>query len=160
MLFLIVLGAGVLILGIAYIVNIIQTKHHAQGEANWLRVDGQITGTSVYCHTRRLPDRTETTHTPVVTYSYTIDGMTYTSDKRDFFAYTRHSMPDRDDAEQFIADYHSGDTVEVRFNPANPAQSALITQKPVAHNAVVWYGVMSVTMGSLIIALGVWLTIR
>lgn len=160
MVFLIVLGAGVLILGIAYIVNTFQTKNRAQGEANWLKVDGTITNTSVYTHTRRLPEKTETTYTPGVTYSYTVDDTLYTNDKRDFFDYSRHTMSDRESAETFIADYQSGNVIDVRFNPANPAQSVLISHRPLAHNAIIWYGVMSVTMGSLIIALGVWLSIR
>ncbi len=151
--FLIVLGAGVILLGLACIIVIIRIKRGGQGIQNWPKVPGKVVEAFVYTHERKTTDVTTVTHTPVIKFSYSVDGTTYTSTKLDAAPSETHSYLDRAKADTWVAAYPVGRAVAVHYNSQNPKQAVLMTQKPIAHNAVLWYGIVNFFLGIGAIAL-------
>ncbi len=153
--FLIVFGAGTLLLGAAYAISIIITRARNEGTANWPKVTGSIEHAYVYQHDRSTSSGKETTYTPVVGYTYTVGDQNYQAHKRNFLPYNEASLTSHEQAEAISARYSPGGDVVVYYNPTNPAQAVLEKPKAIAHMAVFWYGIVCVLLGGGMIAMGV-----
>lgn len=153
--FLIVLGAGVSLLGLAFIIWIVVTKRREQGTANWPHVLGEIRESMVIPFEREMPRGIERTYTYVVTYEYVVDGEIYTASNRNFLPGIRATSLSLAKAETFVRRYPAGSWIPVYYNPANPKQAALEIPRPVAHNAVLYFGVTNLVLGIVIVALGI-----
>jgi len=151
--FLIVLGAGVIILGIGCIIATIRVKRGGQGIPNWPDVTGTVVDAFVYHHERKTTESTTETFTPVIEYTYSVRGQAYTSSKQGISPYFARSYQDRGQAEAVVRAYPVNSAVTVRYNPSNPKQAVLKAPKALAHNAVLLYGVVNVLMGIGAIAL-------
>lgn len=156
--FLIVLGAGTIIFGLGCIISIIRLKRKGQGTANWPKVRGTITESFVYTHKRTMMEQTEITYTPVVAYTYVVNGTTYMANKRDLSPYYENSIPQNAKAKALITDLPVGKGVRVRYNPQAPEQSVLRVSRPIAHNSVVLFGMttMLIGIGSIVLAVVLW----
>ena len=155
MVFLIFLGSGAILLGLAFVVWMAVTKRHAQGIANWPDVEGQIVQAQVSLLERETPEGVERTYTPVLAYDYAVAGRSYTSRRLNFLPASSATYTDGKLAQAAIAPYPAGAQAKVYYNPANPKQSALQKPRPTAHNAVILYGVVAMIVGAGIIALGI-----
>ena len=139
--FLIVLGGGTALLGLAFIIWMAVSKQRQHGTPNWPYVQGEVIASQVVPFERETALGIERTFTPVVEYRYTVEGLPYTSK-------TRNSLPDMTAtthdllmATRIITRYPVGAWVRVTYNPVNPQQAVLEAPKPVAHNAVLFYGI-------------------
>ena len=155
MAFLIVFGAGTLLLGAAYVISIIVTRTRNEGTANWPGVTGSVKNAYVYQHDRSTSAGTTTTYTPVVGYTYTVADQEYQAYKRNFLPYDQASLKSQEEAEAVCARYPSEAEVEVYYNPTNPSQAVLEKPKAVAHMAVFWYGIVCIFLGGGMIAIGI-----
>jgi hypothetical protein len=155
MAFLIVFGAGTLLLGVAYVISIIVTRSRNEGTANWPKVMGSIKQAYVYRHDRSTSEGTTTTYTPVVGYTYTVEEQEYQAYKRNFLPYDQASLYTKEQAEELCAQYPLEGAIEVYYNPTNHAQAVLEKPKAVAHMAVFWYGLVCMLLGGGMIALGI-----
>ena len=153
--FLIVLGSGAFVLGLAFVVWIAVTKQRGQGTANWPHVKGQVVGAEVVPLERETSSGMQRTFTPIVAYVYEVEGQSYRARNVDFLPDTSATYRSREGAQAAIAEYSEGSTVDVFHNPANPKQAALEVPKPTAHNAVLFYGVVNMVAGAIIIAIGI-----
>jgi hypothetical protein len=156
--FLIVLGAGAVILGVGCIVAMIRTKRALQGVPNWDTITGTVLEAFVYRHTRRTTDETRITFTPRVKYMYEIAGEPYTSSKLDTLPYYVTSACDSAEAQTIIQKYPVDSAVTVYYNPNNPKQAMLKVPKAFANRTILLYGIVNVLLGGAIIALGIVLT--
>jgi hypothetical protein len=155
MAFLIVFGAGTLLLGAAYVIFIIITRARNEGTANWPQVTGSILDAYIYQHDRSTSSGTTTTYTPVVGYTYTVEDQAYQSHKRNFLPYEQASFTTQAEAEAVRAHYTAGEEVPVYYNPTNHAQSVLEKPKAIAHMAVLWYGFVCMLLGGGMLAMGI-----
>jgi hypothetical protein len=155
MAFLIVFGAGALLLGLAYVISIIISRVRNEGTANWPKVTGSIKNAYVYQHDRSTSSGKETTYTPVVGYTYTVGDQNYQAHKRNFLSYSQASLTSPEEAEAIRARYSPGGDVVVYYNPNNPAQAVLEKPKAIAHMAVFWYGIVCMLLGCGMIAIGI-----
>lgn len=155
MAFLIVFGAGTLLLGVTFVISIIITRSRHEGTANWPGVPGLVNTSYVYQHDHTTSAGTETTYTPVIGYTYTVADRSYQSHKRNALPYDRSTFASLDDAQEVVSRYPVGSSTKVFYNPHNIAQSILEKPKPVAHMAVLWYGIICLLLGGGMIALGI-----
>ncbi|MGC9521705.1 MAG: DUF3592 domain-containing protein [Anaerolineae bacterium] len=153
--FLIVLGSGAFLLGLAIIVWIALTKRRGQGTPNWPKVPGTVVAARVVPFEHETPEGDEKTFTPLITYEYRVNGQTFESQRRNFLPGESATYQERSEAEAVVMRYPPGAPVSVSYNPANPKQAALEPPRPVAHNAVLYYGVTNLVAGALIVALGI-----
>lgn len=153
--FLIIFGGCVIVLGIACIVTTVTVKRSDQGLGNWPKVAGEVLRAFVYRHERSTSEGTTVTHTPVVKYVYVVAEEHYTSQKRDYLPSDKATYQDETKAVGVVRETPVGSTVTVRYNPNAPQQALLSVPKPVAHNTVLWFGIVNVVMGALMIALAV-----
>ncbi len=153
--FLIFLAAGLIVFGAVYVIATLSLKRSAQGIANWPQTSGQIRQAFVYRHERRTPKETTVTFTPVVEYVYTVGERQYTSRKREFVPYDRATYTDEQQAAAVLAALPPGKAVTVWYNPDVPQQAALKVEKPHAHNFVLFFGIVNMIVGALLIGLAV-----
>lgn len=153
--FLIVFGGCLIVFGTVYVISTIVIKRSFQGTANWPKAAGEVLRAFVYRHERRTLKETSITYTPVVEYTYTVEGLPYTSQKRDFAPYDCATFTEEKKAAEIVAELPPGKPVTVRYNPDVPEQSALKVEKPRMHNTVLLFGVANALMGVLMIVLAV-----
>jgi len=153
--FLIVLGSGAFLLGLATIIWISQTKRLGYGTPNWPAVPGRVISVGVSELTRETSDGMVSSFTPIVTYEYELDGVAYRSERLNALSDVHRTFANRPSAASVIVAYAPETPVDVYYNPANPKQALLNPPKPIAHNAVQSFGVTSLIIGALIIALGI-----
>jgi hypothetical protein len=153
--FLIVLGSGVALLGLAFIIWMAVFKQRHYGTPNWPYVEGEVIASRVVPFAREVSSGIEYTFTPVVEYRYTVSGLPYTSQNLSFVPGASVSTHELLQATSVVSRYPAGSWVPVYYNPANPKQAALTVPKPVAHNAVLFYGITNLVAGIAIIALGI-----
>ncbi len=151
--FLYVLGAGSILLGLGFIIATILVRRSRQGIANWPDTMGTVTQSEIYRHERRTQKATTVTYTPTVAYTYTLEGQTYTAGKRSGEPYYMDSFEDEAEARDVLEGYAPGSAVKVYYNPAAPGQAVLEKPRAILHNAVIWYGITIILMGSGAIAL-------
>jgi hypothetical protein len=155
MAFLIVFGAGAVLLGVAYVISIIITRTRNEGTANWPQANGSILDAYIYQHDRSTSEGTTTTYTPVVGYTYTVEDQAYQSHKRNFLPYDQATFTTQAEAEDVKMRYAPGVEVPVYYNPTNHAQSVLEKPKAIAHMAVLWYGIVCILLGGGMLAMGI-----
>ncbi len=153
--FLIVLGSGTFLLGLAFVIWIVLTKRRGYGPPNWPAVAGQVTSSSLVSLQRETPRGVEQTYTPLVHYTYTTAGESYQGYRRNLLPDHAATYQDPAAARRAIVEYPQGAAVKVYHNPANPRQAVLEIPKAVAHNTVLLYGVTCMVAGAIIIALGI-----
>lgn len=153
--FLIFLGSGVALLGLAFIIWMAVSKHRHYGTPNWPHVEGEIVESLVVHLKRETAHGIETTYTPWIQYRYTVDDLPYTSDTRNFLPDVNATTKDLLKATRIVTHYPVGAYVRVYYNAAHPVQSALEIPKPVAHNAVLFYGIANFVVGIGIVVLGI-----
>ena len=151
--FLIVLGVATIIFGLGCIISTIKLKRAGQGISNWPIVGGIVKHSFVYPHARRTLEHAEETHTPVSIYEYVVDGKSYKSSKRAPVPYLENTVDLSEKADAMLANLPDGTVVRVRYNPHAPDQSVLHVSRPIAHNAVGWFGFTNIVMGVLSIVL-------
>ena len=155
--FLIVLGGGVALLGLAFIIWMVVWKQRQHGTPNWPYVQGDVIASRVVPFAREAAYGTDHTYTTLLEYRYTVDGLPYTSNTQNFLpdkpATTRNLLR----ATGIVSLYPEGSVVRVYYNPANPKQATLEVPKPVAHNAVLFYGITNLIAGIAITVLGIML---
>jgi hypothetical protein len=153
--FLIVLGSGVALLGLAFIIWMVIWKRRRHGTPNWPYVQGEVIASRVVPFSREIPGGKDHTYTTLVEYLYTVGGLPYTSHKLNFLADAPATTRDLLAATGVVTRYPERSIVRVYYNPANPKQSALEAPKPTAHNAVLFYGITNLVAGIAIVALGI-----
>lgn len=153
--FLIFLGSGVMLLGLAHLIWMVVTKRRSYGIANWPSVEGQILAASVSTLERETPEGIKRTHTPVVTYAYEVAGQPHTSHRLNFLPDSSTTYADVTLARAVLSSFPTGARAKVYYNPTNPQQSVLVKPHPSAHNAVILYGVVTMIAGLGIVILGI-----
>ncbi len=151
--FLYFLGAGSILLGLSFIIVTILIRRSSQGIANWPDTTGTVIKSEIYRHERRTQTATTVTYTPTVAYTYTVEGRTYTADKRNTEPYYMASFKDEEEAQDVLKVYAPGSAVKVYYNPAAPEQAVLEKPRATLHNTVIWYGIVIMLIGSGAIAL-------
>lgn len=153
--FLIVFGAGVFLMGLAYAVWTLVVKRREQGTGNWPHTEGRINASFLYEHERETGAGLIRSYTPVVRYAYEVDGQAYESARRNFLPYDAKTFENRMDAKAVVVTYAKDKVVPVYYNPHNPKQAVLEIPKPQAHNAELWYGMTNVLCGIGMLVLGI-----
>ena len=153
--FLIVLGSGTFLLGLALIIWISVTKRRGYGTPNWPTVTGHVLSATAVEVDRETSNGMVSTFTPVIRYEYEVEGTLHSSARLNFLSDEHRTFEEHRAAGHVVARYPIGAPVDVFYNPANPKQAALDVPKPAAHNAVLAYGVTNLMAGALIIALGI-----
>jgi hypothetical protein len=153
--FLIVLGSGVALLGLAFIIWIAVAKQRHYGTPNWPHVQGEVTASRVVPFSRETAHGRDHTYTTLLEYHYMVGGLPYSSKNRDFLPDAASTTRDLLKATRVVSRYPEGSSVRVYYNPANPKQAALEVPKPVAHNAVLFYGITNLVAGIIIAVLGI-----
>lgn len=158
--FLIVLGGGAFLLGLGCVIWMALSKQRGHGTPNWPKVVGRVLDASVSTLVRETPEGIVTTFTPIVHYEYAVDAEIHTGKRLHFLPSETLTTRSRFEADQIVAQYPENSAVDVYYNAANPKQAALKLPEPVAHNAVLFFGVTNVVTGALIVALGIVLLSR
>ena len=87
------------------------------------------------------------TYTPVVTYTYTVEGQSYTSKRRTTAPYPQRTFTDRTQAEAVLATYPAGGVVTVHYNPRAPQFAVLELTRPAGYHAELWFGIFNLGLG-------------
>lgn len=153
--FLIVLGSGVSLLGLAFLIWIAITKQREHGTPNWPSVKGEVLESKVVAFERETPEGIERTFTPLVKYRYTVGERSFTSADLNFLPDSTATYRVGAKAEAVVARYPAGSPVSVFYNPSTPGQAVLEIPRPAAHNAILFYGITNLVVGAAIIALGI-----
>lgn len=153
MVFLLVFGIGIALLGLAWILLTLRARRRQQGTGNWPYVTGTVLSASIYEHTRVNSDGAITRYTPLVSYSYSVDNQAYVGRRLAFRPYDEVSYGDRLLAQRELDPYPVGSQVKVYYNPQAPDQASLRIPRPAGQRLVLWYGIMNVTLGVLMAAL-------
>lgn len=158
--FLIVLGSGAFLLGLAVVIWISITKQRGHGTPNWPKVAGRVLESKVTALERETPEGMVTTYTPLVRYEYAVAGEVYTGRRFAFQPGETVTTKAPVEAARVVAAYPVATKVDVFYNAANPKQAALKLPKPAAHNAVLFFGITNMVMGGVILTLGILLLSR
>ena len=102
---------------------------------DWVSTRGTIITSKIKVMGMRSRGGRTQTNIPVVEYSYQVGGQSYQNDK----LYAGHAFGgDKKQAtEKFLEQYPEGGSVEVFYNPNNPAESALHKNNPNVRGIVV-----------------------
>ena len=113
---------GLLVAAVAVLVHLMISRADDEVGA-WPTVPGRVVATGVE-GAPIVPGRSRggTHYLPVVTYGYQVDGRAYTSN----VVWGRSSYNTQGGAEWFLDSYPPGTPVTVHYDPANPANAALI----------------------------------
>jgi hypothetical protein len=136
---------GVCLAGAATIL-FISDRQRSAAAASWPSVEGRITASAVETRERAgRRNRDRDRYLPTVRYDYRVGGRGF-SNGRIWLTETK-SWKSRAGAEEAIAAFPAGAAVPVFYDPANPADSALIVK------GVVWPFVIMFLAGMLLIGL-------
>jgi hypothetical protein len=116
------LSIGFLVVGaILLLIGLYQRKKVAASQA-WPSTQGTIVDTRVRERAAGVDDESSASYSPVISYTFEVNGTTHTSDRH---AFGRVSYATKGQAERRIANYPKGSRVEVFYNPDKPAESVL-----------------------------------
>jgi hypothetical protein len=149
--FLLVLGIGVVLVGSSYILLVLLGRRKHEHLGTWPTTTGTVKASFVYKHTPRLGRAP--TYTPVVRYTYTVDGETYTSETLTMTPGEPLTFRDEQKAHAVVAKYPPKSTVDVGYNPQSPTQASLTRRKPTGFNTGLFTGLANVAIGAVLIAL-------
>lgn len=121
-----VLGLIFGILGVIFIIVALVSRKKAQTAQGWPVTAGAVTGVDVRAHQDYDEDSgtTTTNFEPVVNYTYNVMGQTYTGSKIAFGA----NRFDQRTAQNKVAGYAPGSSIQVHYNPQKPADAVLETK--------------------------------
>jgi hypothetical protein len=88
-------------------------------------------------------------YSPRITYRYTVAGQTYQSNRYSFGA----STPNRRSAEEIVASYHPGTTINAHYNPEKPSEAVLKTEAR-GINVFLIVGIVLLVIGVMIGCVG------
>jgi hypothetical protein len=141
-------GIGALILG-----GGIQSRRRATASMRWPEAAGTVLKSEVVHHVSTDVDGdTDETWIPSVRYRYEVGGGSYESER------LRFGKPGQESAElasKVLESYPVGSRIKVRYNPANPSDATVQTEKPGIGSAVFVGGTFLVLgAASLVVAIG------
>jgi len=101
----------------------------ADESANWPKVEGVVSNSSVRTYTpvgqmNRAFTDSDSTYYPEFRYTYTVDRQTYTS-SRYSLGESGQGFPDREDAQKAASEHPAGSKVDVFYDPADPSSAVL-----------------------------------
>jgi hypothetical protein len=137
---------GIAISGLGYI------DYQSQGDAlqNAVNVTGTVTGTEIVTDSggrRSSPD-----HSPVISFNYSYNGQSYSSDNTYPPGDTQRELNSRSAAEKIAQNYSTGTTVTAYVNPENPGEAFL--KKKRSNDPVIFMGIGAVViLGGLYVIL-------
>lgn len=149
--FLLVLGIGFILIGLTYIALIVTERQKKETLGNWPTTTGAVERSYVQARAPRPFQVQPETYTPVVIFSYTVEGETYVAKERNFAGASAQTTRDLIAAEAVIKKYPEESTVTVHYNPHSPSQAALETRKPTGYHTSLIVNVGNVIAGGLII---------
>lgn len=124
--------------------------------ADWPTAQGQVVDSLIDSETRRSGSGSSRRETQVwiarITYRYEAGGQSLTGNRIWLTAQTDFSTPEA--ARSFIAAYPPGGAVAVHYDPANPADAALIIESKL------WPILILAGVGGVLILLGLFLPLR
>ena len=128
------LGLGLIMLGLLWIAGFIIAHHRAVARAaaaeGWPSVPGEVVASRIGAEESADSEGGTTTwYMPVLRYRYAVDGRELEG-RRLRFGSVRTADLKR--AEAWLAPYPAGARVEVRYDPADPAEAVLETRPPAA----------------------------
>jgi hypothetical protein len=115
----------ILVGGILLIVALV-SRSKAKTAQNWPAVTGTVISAQVQEHKNVDIEDSQTmvNYSPVVQYTYSVMGMTYTSTRVGYGA----NQFDRKTAQRKVEQYPAGSAVTVHYDPSNPQSSVLEVQ--------------------------------
>lgn len=149
--FLLVLGIGFVLIGLTYITLILVGRQKQTPVGQWPKTRGTVERSYVHEREPRPSQAQPETYTPVVIFSYTVDGETYVAKQRNFAGPDAHTTRDLIAAEAIVKKYPKESTVTVYYNPHSPPQAVLEAEKPTGYNMSLFVNVGNVIAGALII---------
>jgi len=156
--FLLVLGIGFVLIGLTYIALIVGGRQQQAPLGHWSTTQGTVERSYVHEREPRPSQMQPETYTPVVIFSYTVEGETYVAKEHNFAGADAQTTRDLIAAEKVIKKYPSDSTVTVHYNPHSPSQAVLETAKPTGYNTSLMVNVGNVIAGGLIILIYALLT--
>jgi len=149
--FLLVLGIGFILIGLTYITLIVVGRQKQQPLGHWPTTRGTVERSYVQEREPRPFQKQPETYTPVVIFSYSVDGETYVAKARSFAGAGAQTTRDLIAAEAVVKEYPPDSTVTVHYNPNTPSQAVLEVAKPTGYNTSLIVNVGNVIAGGLII---------
>lgn len=118
------LGGVLGIIGIVLVILYFRNKSKSKASQSWPSVTGQIIERKVKVDTSYDEDgMSSTSYLPQVTYSYSVNGTVYESNRVAFGS--TPSFASNKKAEAFLTPYLQGANVQVFYNPEKPEESVL-----------------------------------
>lgn len=119
------------VLGWAVAIGVMRsTAGRYEGTGQWPQVKGEVLASEVAKTAGRggsgSSRRSKTRYTPVVTYSYEVNGVSYENDLVQFLA----SYDEESTAQEVVKNYPDGSEVMVYHAPDDPAEAVLIPGLP------------------------------
>ncbi|MGC9400229.1 MAG: DUF3592 domain-containing protein [Anaerolineae bacterium] len=149
--FLLVLGIGFVLIGLTYITLILVGRQRQTPLGHWPTTVGTVEASYVHKREPRPSQAQPKTYTPVVIFSYPLDGETYVAKQRTFAGAGAHTTRDLIAAETVVKKYPAESSVTVYYNPHAPSQAVLEPEKPTGYNTSLFVNVGNVVLGGLII---------
>ena len=113
---LVLAGVGIAVYGTGTVID-------AYKSTDWPQADGSVTASGVEMKSDATDGRTRALrYSPAVSYSYDVDGRTYSLDRLGF---TRVWTGDESDAQSIVRRYPVGQTVTVYYDPGDPSMAVL-----------------------------------
>ena len=112
------------VIGIVIIILSIRARKKAEASQSWPAVPGQIISAEIKKDISEDADGyTTTMYKPIVTYSYNVMGQAYQSSKMAFGMTTSYGRTAK--AQEVLDQYPLNSTVNVYYDPENPAEAVL-----------------------------------
>jgi len=133
------------------------------GTGNWATVKGTVVTSEIKEVSR--PKRSNeigptmvTEYEVILEYRYTVSGTEYTGNR--IWSLSRAIFPSRAQAEDTLAKYQPGSTVDVHYRPSNPADAVLWSAAMLPTRAKVGIGVLLALVSLIMLAAALWLRSR
>ena len=114
-----------LLVAVAFVVVALRSRMRADRSGSWNQTTAQVVKSQVESHqSYSSSSHTHTTmYDPVIVYEYVVAGQRYQNDRINFGGGLSTSWPGP--SQEVVGRYQVGNTVNVYFDPANPAESVL-----------------------------------
>ena len=122
-LFMILLGLALSIGGIFLGIKAISAYQNARSSSSWPSIAGAVIRSEVAKSSFRSRRGGRISYQPVITYTYTVDGISYKSNRIKF---GKTSSSFITSVQKIIDRYPFGSTVTVYYKPSNPNTSVLV----------------------------------
>ncbi len=111
------------IIAAVFVVWVLRNRRRADESGHWNRTTGRVVQSQVEARRSHSEHGYSTSYYPVIVYEYAINGQRYQNDRVNFGPEMGFSSTGP--SETVVGRYHVGNTVDVYFDPANPAESVL-----------------------------------